>query len=852
MFNKRLLTAAVAAAHLSTIPAYAAPQLEEVVVTAQRKAESLQDAPISITAFGTEGLETFGIEGLGDVGANVPNMNVRPFPTSNSTLRIKIRGVGTNDTQVTQDPAIGVYLNDVYIARATGLAMDTADLRSIEVLKGPQGTLFGRNAVGGAIKMETIPPSIDGLEFKQKLSAGNFDYLQSRTMINQPLGDSIAAKLVYVRSSKDGYVDNLTPGKDFLEKHAEGGRFDLRWHVNQHMTVDYGYDFSRSEQVNPTYQAVTLPYNTGVTGYRSGYTDPNSGLKTGPSPLREIVPYSEHRLTAFRTFAPLKPTDTAIDGHALNINWDLDWGVVKSISAYRTLDEQRYTDLGLGGSEIRIDANGVRTPTEQDQFSQEFQLQGDLVDGRVSYVTGLYYFKEHATENVNTPRKLSAVNWFFLDPIGDSSIPITYLNTFSNNSAEVKNSAKAIYGQADIIPPFLEDKLTVTLGVRYTEDRRYAAIQTESITYQSGSSSESGSFSGESGVLGTANDIVARSASVDGEGSETFENLSYLLVLSYDWNDDVSSYFKVGTSYKSGGYNMREGAPERLQGDDAKGLTEKSQEAISMANATVTKTFEDGFDSEEVTGYELGVKSELFDRRVRLNAAAFYTEYDDIQLNLGIPETPSPADTNVFNAGVARIQGIELDITALLTEAITLTVGYGYTDAEYTELEDPRSTTSEPNLVFTGAPQHSYTVSLDYAFEPFDFGVLTANLNYVWQDEVITDGNDSYSSFIQQGTGNIITIDPEYVASLNNPNQPVSEVATGAERSKLDEYGLLNGRITLSNIPALNGSFKISLWGKNLEDKEYVIDSVTSFAHADRAVLFGEPRSYGLDLSYEY
>lgn len=856
MNDKRLLAMIFAALYLPAIPSSAdtvstrSVQLEEVMVTAQRKEQSLQDAPISITAFGAEGLETYGIQGLGDLGANVPNMNVRPFPVSNSTLRIKIRGIGTNDTQVTQDPSIGVYLNDVYIARATGLAMDTADLRSIEVLKGPQGTLFGRNAVGGAIKMETIPPSSDSVEFKQKVTAGNRDYLQSRTMLNLPLSDTLAAKAVYVRSRKDGYLENTGPGIDFYDKHAEGGRFDLRWQANDSLTIDYGYDFSRSEQANPTYQAVTLPYNTGIGSYRNGFID-DSGLFTGPSPLSEIGPYSDKRLSSLSTVTALRPTDTAIDGHTVNISWEFDQLTFKSISAYRLLDEQRYTDLGLGSSMVRIDPNGIRTPTEQDQFSQEFQWQGDLADDRVSYVTGLYYFKEHATENVATPSKLAAVNLFFLDPIGDPTLPFTYLNTFSNNSATVENSAWAIYGQTDFVPPILDDRLTVTLGVRYSEDSRKAQVDTETITYQSGDSAAG--IPGTPAVVGNPEDIVARSAEVGGNGEADFESFSYLFVLSYDWADSISSYFKISTSYKAGGFNMREGSPDRLQGEDGQGLTEDSQAAIAAANASVTKTFEDGFGPEDVTSYELGLKSEFFDRRVRLNGAVFYNEYGDIQLGLGIPETPSPADTNVFNAGVARVRGVELDMTALLSEGLTAKIAYGYTDAEFTKIVDPRSSgDASGTRLFTGAPQHSYTVSLDYEFEPFSFGVLAANINYIWQDEVYTAASTTYSTFIETGTGDVIEITPEYYAAINNPNQPASAAMPDSERSKLDDYGLLNARLTLSEISAGSGNVKVALWVKNIEDEQYVVDSVVSFAHADRAVLFGEPRSYGLDITYDY
>ena len=835
MFDKRLLGAAIAASTFYTQPALASPpSLEEVVVTAQRKEQSLQDAPISITAFDAESLEKFGIEGLGDIGTNVPNLNVRPFPVSNSTLRIKIRGIGTNDTQVTQDPAIGVYINDVYIARATGLAIDTADLRSIEVLKGPQGTLFGRNAVGGAIKMETIPPSTEALEFTQKLTAGNDNFFQSRTLFNLPLTDNIATKAVYIRSQSDGWLDNAGPGLDFYEKHSEGGRFDIRWLATQSFTIDYAYDFSRAEQANPTYQATQLPYNSPNSDYRKGYTG-DDGFLTGAQSALVSGPYSEKRLSSLTTLTPLLPTDTAIDGHTVNMNWQLDDFVVKSISSYRLLDEQRYTDLGTGSRLIRIDPNGNRTSTNQDQLSQEFQLQGDASDGRIAYTTGLYYFKEHATEGDPNQRSMMAATIASFAPN-----ETRYYNTFGGSSAKVKNSAWAAYAQGDFIPPILNDQLTITLGLRYTEDRRRATVTTESITWLSTLAPA---------VIGADSDIVFRQPAVDGEGFGEFENLGYLFVLSYDWNDDINSYFKVSTAYKSGGFNMREGAPGLLKGTDALPGAPLGEEK----DIAVTQTFEDGFDEEEVIGYELGIKSELFDRRMRFNLAIFYNEYEDIQTGLGLSSTPSPADTNVFNGGTARIEGFELDITALLTEGLTLKFDYGYTNADFIDAVDPREGASEPNLVFSGAPQNSYTLSLDYEFQPFSFGLLAFNVNYVWQDEVITNSNKNYATSINFGTGEETLLTPEQIESETySPNISSSDIATFSSRSTLDDYGLLNARLTLSEIPAGQGSFKVALWGKNLEDKQYMIDSIATFSNTDKAVLFGPPRSYGIDLSYEY
>ncbi|HBG31597.1 MAG TPA: TonB-dependent receptor, partial [Gammaproteobacteria bacterium] len=234
-------------------------QLEEIVVTAQRKVSSLQDTPISMEAFSEEKLQMRGIGGVEDLGSNVPSMVIEPHPLSNTTLRITIRGVGITDSQVTQDPAVGIYLDGVYLARSVGLALDLADIERMEVLRGPQGVLYGRNSTGGAVNILTKKPDPSMFNMDHKITIGDRNLFVGKSSFNVPLGDDFAIKLALLGKNAGGFVENTGEGKDFGDRQALGLRFDARWLAVDGLTIDYGYDFTDLEYVNYMFQGVLLP-----------------------------------------------------------------------------------------------------------------------------------------------------------------------------------------------------------------------------------------------------------------------------------------------------------------------------------------------------------------------------------------------------------------------------------------------------------------------------------------------------------------------------------------------------------------------------------------------------------------
>ena len=738
-------------------------RLEEVLVSAQKKTESAQSTPISLVSFNAGSLEKLGISNIADLQAQVPNLLVDQFPSSNQTLRLFIRGVGVEDVQVTQDPAVAVYLNGVYLSRSTGLASDVADLERIEVLRGPQGTLYGRNTTGGALNLITAKPSRDAIAFTQVIGTGNRDRLYAKTSLNLPLGENHAVKLAMLYDQLDGFISNGGPGGDFGDRNSEAYRLDWRWQANDAFTLDYSYDKSRIESYNYTPQAV-------IPGIPTGGPEDAAILSS-----RRFVRYGENRFSQLATTVPLLPNDTEIDGHALTLEWVGSALTVKSISAWRELSDSSYVDFASGASEeYRLDLHSitvgagsdqataydaVRTRITQEQFSQEFQFLGALGE-RWEYVAGLYYFTEDAREN-----------WFPLHHI--NSFPLIATDDLASavtvraEDNKVENEALAVYGQVTWTPPVVDSRLHFSLGWRHSRDDRAVDRIFRQETYID---------SGDQ-VLGPLQ-IIDFWASAD----KKFDDDSFSFMVEYDWTEDFHAYGKYIEAYKSGGFNTRDPDPG---------------------------FFSQGFDEEKNRTVELGFKGELLENQLRVNGAVFYSDFSDFQLNVQLPGGIS--DTRVFNSGSATLSGFEMELTAFPWYGLLTSLSYAYLHSEVEDIIDP-FTGLPRSFAFPNAPRNTAALNIDYQLPPLPFGTLAVNINYNYVDE-----RDPKNKALQR-----------------------------------DEYSLLNARLSLSGLNALAGAFTVSTWIKNALDDDYVVFTFESLPHASRAVHWGEPRTWGVDLKYEY
>lgn len=694
-----LCVAAFTASAASTL--VAAPMLEEVVVTAQKREQNLQETPISLAVLDASAVERLGITNVGDISNAVPNLTAVPFGVSPTTLRFFIRGIGTVDSQITQDPPVGIYLDGVYMARNAGLSLDVADIERIEVLRGPQGTLYGRNTTGGAINLVSRRPSHD-FEFSQLLTVGRFDQIRSKTMVNVPVADVFAAKFAYEKHERDGWIENSGAGDDFHAYDRDAWRVDLRWTPTDALTVDYSYDHSESDFTGGYYHLDEV--SLGFAG---------------------ILTPQSHRLDKATLAQPYRPGHDEVDGHALTVALTTPLGEFKSITAYRELSQRAYQDYS-GNPDISIYLTN-HFALDQEQVSQEFQLVGSTDSKVFDYAVGLYYFKEEGDEGA----------------VGEVAVA----NLRAPYDVSIENKAWAAYAQLTWHPG-ANSPWAFTLGGRYTRDER------------------------------DADNHLAAPASTD------FTNFNPSFTAEYQLSDNVSLYGKVVSGYKSGGFNFR-------QAD-----------------------FSDNFDEETVLSYEFGWKSELLERRLRLNGAVFYADYDDVQLDILVPNQPNPTLTRTENAGSAEIYGLELDLTLLITESLRATLAYGYLDSEIDEVKgDDASLYHLPN-----APKNSLNATLDWDVVELSFGQLTASFDYAWKDDYVT------------GVRELVGID-------------------------VDAYGVANARLTLNGEDWVGkGRFRVALWGKNLFDEEYFADTFGSFngIHANRVATYGDPRSYGVDLEYRY
>lgn len=789
----RLFSAALAAgATLAAGPVSAqkvdnrSTEIEEVIVTAQKVEESLQDTPVSVSAFGSEELMQIGVSEAKDVANFTPGLTMRKQSSSQDNYAVGIRSVSSGETALAIDPTVGIYQDGVYIARSTGAAFDIVDLQRIEVLRGPQGTLFGRNTIGGAINIVTAKPKGE-FAFKQALTYAARDKRVYHTTVDTPAMGNVAAKFSVRTSKHDGQHESVYTGETLGSGEAQAFRVALNWVPREDMSVDYVYDKSDRESNTATTQ---------LSHVRATYANPASPTFGGAYYVAAAAGAdSERRGKLFMTNDSVDETASDIDGHAVTFSWDwLENSTVKSITSYREWDSlSRATEFGSfpvtfgtmfdlsgrfgpaftpipGGTLIPIFS--AQRVSSQQQWSQEFQVTGTLMDDKLSYIVGLYYFEEQADET--NPQA-------FVLPTCVAAAAACANPTFVGTSVLIglpffaygtDNSSSALYGQFtyNLMPD-----LDVTLGYRYTKDEK------------------------ETTLTNTLDGATTPSTVVD---DDSWSNFNPSLIVDYRFNDELSSYFRVSTGYRSGGYNVR---------------------------ASTTSAFRTPFDEENILSYEVGVKSDLLDRKLRLNASVYHTEYEDRQV-AQFTAGSGGASTNIVNAGENTVDGFELEALYMPFIGARVIATYAYIDVDNEEFITSKVNpvtgfpTGNTNVDIAGngaldnvyAPQHSGSLALEYTFAPKDWGQLTLRVDTTYTDEI---------SFHPQ---------------LNLFDES-------------DDHHLVNARATLTDIPLFKeGNVTIAAWGKNLENKEYR-DFGIDFGLLGFAVNnYGELRSWGLDFIYEY
>lgn len=663
-------------------PAASGEGLGEIVVTAEKRATNLQKTPISISVLDSGDLADRHVLSLEDIGdGSIPSLRVAPFFARKSALTIGIRGIGAlgDANQPARDQGVGVYLDGVYLGRAQGLGAALYDVERIEVLKGPQGTLFGRNTEGGAISIVTKKPSG---EFRMDVTGGvgNYGSHQAVAHIDLPSFNDISVKVDGLLEKRDGTIRNPLAGQpDFNQYDRRGLHAAVLWRPAPDFSAEYEFDTS--------YDATTPFYVQLVA--------------KGSLALAPIITVEPDRLKTAIVGVPMQESVGKTHGHLLNLDWKAaDHIEIKSISSYRKLTQTQFDNAETVLSVYAPNANFSRYSLAnfyQSQYSQELQLIGDLPN--LSFVGGLFYYHEHVRDNAFTPNTLK----FNADGTGYSVLPAPIAATpFPDRASVAKTDSAAVFGQATYTPPVLDEILHLTLGGRYSHDRK------------------SGTLDKVNGAVPTVNGVTA--VVPFRVRSDRFDPMVNLAV---DLARHVIVYGKYSTGYKAGGANSRS-------------LTYRS------------------FSPESIKTFEIGAKTEFLDNRVRLNLAAYTGKYQNVQIdfNAVIPGANRGTLETTNTEGSGRVKGVEADLTLAPARGLTLTGSYAYTYVRLPPAPNPFVVGTPPVRVFPlYTPDHAASGAIDYAL-PLGRATIFAHLDANYANRQYTSSSDptrSDKSFIVNG-----------------------------------------------------------------------------------------------------
>ena len=682
----------------------AARTLEEIVVTARRREESLQEVPTSVAVISSEEILARGEANFDVIGQIVPNVH---FESAGGTSGIEspvvfVRGMGQADFIIVEDPAVGLYLDGVFMGRMVGQASDLVDVERIEVLRGPQGTLFGRNTIGGAINIVSKKPD-DELGASIRLGAGEDGLLEARGTVNVPLNDQWGARLSAFGREMDGYVDALQyDGYELGSEDVWGTRLMVSGSVGEQLSVDFSIDYSRDEST----PGALVPLNgvgvwdgeqkegpgqPGAFGnfwnvFYSG--DPGSCTSpAGQASNRACYGsvWNAERYASNSVFTDFEgdqieaDQDIKIWGTNLTLGMDFEAVSVKSITSYREFDIFLFNDLDFSPHIVFANSHPEYS---QEQFSQELQLTGTGMDGRLSYVVGAYYFKEDGLEDI--------YNQIAHVPAISGGPPA---NFFQNLARQIDNESWALYGQVTFD---ITEALHLTVGTRYTESEKDFEMITERVT----------GTTVQPGLLKT-------------------EENTPMASLSYDLNANSMVYFTYSEGYRDGGF------PARFTG----------VVPVPLPN----------YEPEFVENFEVGYKTTLLDGRLRANVAAFRMDYTDMQIS-ATSLLPGVGDnTTKFNLGDANYQGFEIELTALITDDFMLGINVGHLDDEIDSLvgggliSSGVLITEEHDLPFS--PSWTLSITAAYDFKLPNGAVLTLRSDYSTKDDYYTRTENTVEAF---------------------------------------------------------------------------------------------------------
>jgi len=734
-----LALASSIAAGLFMIPTQAFSQeeelvLEEVTVTARKRVENLQEVGLSVSALSDKDLEIrfdVDLQTLQNASPNLVIDDIQQGPGSPAAM--SIRGVGTTDVEKNFDPTVGVVIDGVFIGVNSGMMLKAIDLQSVEVLRGPQGTLFGRNSIGGVINVTRGKPDFDGFSGLAVAGFGNNGHLQADAFVNFTVSDTFAFRLGGALRQSDGWFYNTTLQRDVGEMDYTIISPSVTWRPTEDFEIYYRYDQTSQEQDANTLLNVAQPDQVWCFYYNQ-------------CAQSLTVPQTGDRYTVAQNDDPPYQTYFDTKTHIINATWSINssYDMVYVFGDFST-DEEVYQDWDA----TALTLYHTDRPATWDQQSHELSL--NYAGDRLSYTAGLYYWD--ADYHIDLYSYIGFVDFLFGLPPGTVlEVPQSVWQTTKSYAA---------FLEADYQ---LTDSWTLTVGGRYTKDKKTNAYEDPLMP--------------ELEELGGP----------DNPFKESWDEFTPKLGVRWQMSDDLMFYGLYSKGFRAGGFSGRAG----------------TYEAASIP-----------YDPETVDNYELGMKSEWLNGRVRLNASIFTMDYKDKQEEGSVPTSQGTGQqTVVLNAAQATIRGMEVDFNWLLSDMFRLEGNLGLLDASFDEWTDPPTGTDLTYLKLRRAPDMTATVTPVFTFE-LGNGVLTARASWHYVDDM------------------------EYTI-LNSPQSQAPAHST----------------IDASLVYNLN-NLSVSLWGLNLNDDDswqqgYDVGTSVQFAGLWTYTAVRPPRAYGVNVSYRF
>lgn len=706
--------------------------LERIQVTARRSVENLQEVPVAVSSFSEADLERMGLGDITELQQRIPNTTLQVSRGTNSTLTAYIRGIGQQDPLWGFEPGVGIYIDDVYIARPQGAVLEVFDVERVEVLRGPQGTLYGKNTIGGAMKYVTRQLTGD-TEAQVQGTVGSYNQRDLKVSGQTAITDNFYVGGAFATLNRDGFGEFVNTGDDNYNKDLTTGRISARWRASDSVDVRFAADRTDDH-----------------SNSRGGYRLTTSQV-TGQEPFDSVFDS--------QTALPVR-NRVRTEGMSLTVDWEMnDQWMFKSVTAYR----EGYTDTN-------IDFDSTEQPTllvpaiyEDDQFTQEFQV--NYTDEQFNFVGGLYFYEGEACGVFGTILGLAGVT--------------------VENGGCVDTSSQALFGQGTYD---FNDQWSLTLGGRYTHDDKSADVFRAT-------------YLGIKFLDEPGEPFIVNS---DFETDASWSRFSPHASVRYRPSRNLMYYASYSNGFKSGGVDMR--ADQSLNPD---------------ANQP--------YDPEIVDTFEVGVKTELLDRRLRLNAALFYSDYQDMQVTVQRAVENGVA-SQVLNAADATVQGFEVEAIFAATDSLTFNATVGYVDASFDEVAFFNPETQQVEDVsdlwsFANTPEWSTNVGFSQSFRT------------QWGD-VVWSGNVAYRSETQ-----------------------IFEVPSMLDMSG---YSLANTSLVWYSD---DGRWNAGLHVKNLFDKEYRLAGYNFAAPRDAqgniigaglggedtiVGYYGEPRTVSFTLGYRF